>query len=188
MEWWPLSEVTQMLARLQAGDRQAADDLLPLIYDELRHVAAARLAREQPGQTLQATALVHEAWLRLVGSSQSPSFQGRGHFLAAAAVAMRRILIDNARRRQAEKRGDEWIRQPLDSIAAPAPDEELLALDAALAELAERDPLKSRLVELRYFVGLTGDEAAEVLGISPSTADRHWSYARAWLQTQVRGG
>lgn len=182
-----MSEITQMLARLEAGDRQAADELLPLVYGELHRLAAARLAREQPGQTLQTTALVHEAWLRLVGSDEPRYFQGRGHFLAAAATAMRRIVIDNARRRQAEKRGGRWIRQPLDAIAAPEGDQELLALDEALAQLAEQDPLKARLVELRYFVGLTGDEASEALGISPSAADRHWAYARAWLQTKVRG-
>jgi RNA polymerase sigma factor (TIGR02999 family) len=182
-----MSESTELLARLNSGDRQALDELWPLIYDELHRIAAARLAREPPGQTLQATALVHEAWLRLVGSSEPRRFQGRGHFLAAAATAMRRIVIDNARRRQAEKRGGHWIRQPLDAIAAPQADEELLALDEALQQLAEQDSLKARLVELRYFVGLTGDEAAEALGISPSAADRHWTYARAWLQTKVRG-
>jgi RNA polymerase sigma factor (TIGR02999 family) len=182
-----MSESTELLTRLNSGDRQALDELWPLIYDELHRIAAARLAREPPGQTLQATALVHEAWLRLVGSSEPRRFQGRGHFLAAAATAMRRIVIDNARRRQAEKRGGHWIRQPLDAIAAPQADEELLALDEALQQLAEQDSLKARLVELRYFVGLTGDEAAEALGISPSAADRHWTYARAWLQTKVRG-
>jgi RNA polymerase sigma factor (TIGR02999 family) len=182
-----MSESTELLARLNSGDRQALDELWPLIYDELHRIAAARLAREPPGQTLQATALVHEAWLRLVGSSEPRRFQGRGHFLAAAATAMRRIVIDNARRRQAEKRGGHWIRQPLDAIAAPQADEELFALDEALQQLAEQDSLKARLVELRYFVGLTGDEAAEALGISPSAADRHWTYARAWLQTKVRG-
>jgi len=182
-----MSDFTQLLERSQAGDRQAADQLLPLIYGELRQVAAARLANEPPGVTLQATALVHEAWLRLMGSSQPPDFRGRGHFLAAAATVMRRILIDNARHRRTQKRGGHWTRQPLDSIAAPQQDDELLALDEALARLAEEDPLKARLVELRYFLGLTGDEAAAALGISPSAADRHWAYARAWLQTQVRG-
>ncbi|HZL90162.1 MAG TPA: sigma-70 family RNA polymerase sigma factor [Pirellulaceae bacterium] len=213
-----MSDVSRILAQVET-DPQAAEQLLPLVYDELRKLAVAKLAHEKPGQTLQATALVHEAYLRLVGPSTSggrgtddavggppdgpatepgfnqdpdapgsPAFHSRGHFLAAAATAMRHILIDAARRRQSQKRGGQGRREALDEIAAPEPDEELLALDEALAKLAKEDPQKARLVELRYFAGLTSDEAAEALGISPSTADRHWAFARAWLQTQVRGG
>jgi RNA polymerase sigma factor (TIGR02999 family) len=158
-----------------------------LVYDELRRLAAARLAREAPGQTLDATALVHEAYLRLVGPADDRRWNDRGHFFAAAAESMRRVLIDSARRKLAQKRGGGLQRQPLDGVAAPGPDEELLALDEALQKLAAADPLKARLVELRYFAGLTGEQAAAALGISPTTADRHWAYARAWLQTEVRG-
>src|SRR5262249_28445356 len=146
-----------------------------------------KLAQEKPGQTLQATALVHEAYLRLVGEEQHRSFRGRGHFFAAAATTMRRILIDNARRKQTQKRGGGLQRQPLEALAAPQTDEELLALDEALHKLEAVDPLKAKLVELRYFAGLSGEQAAELLGISATTADRHWAYARAWLQAEVRG-
>ena len=183
-----MSEVTRLLDAAAAGDRRAAAELLPLVYDELRKLAAARMAAENPGQTLQATALVHEAYLRLVGRDRTRSYRDRGHFFAAAAIAMRRILIDRARRKQAERHGGGRQRQPLDAVAAPEPDEELLALDEALGKLAAEDPVKARLVELRYFAGLTGEQAAEVLGISPATADRYWAYARAWLQAEVRGG
>ena len=181
-----MSEVTRILSAIEQGDPQAASQLLPLVYDELRKLAAQKLAQEKPGQTLQATALVHEAYLRLVGEDRQQSFQDRGHFFAAAATAMRRILIDGARRKLTQKRGGGFERHDLDGIAAPEPDAELLALDEALQKLAEADPLKAKLVELRYFVGLTGEQAAEVLGISPTTADRHWAYARAWLQAEVR--
>jgi RNA polymerase sigma factor (TIGR02999 family) len=152
-----------------------------MVYDELRKLAAARLAREQPGQTLDATALVHEAFLRLVGDQR---FEGQGHFFAAAAEAIRRILVEQARRRQAIKRGGDGNRQDLDPdrIASPAPDGELIALHEALDRFAEAHPEKAELVKLRYFAGLTADQAAEALGISPSTADRHWAYARAWLR------
>jgi RNA polymerase sigma factor (TIGR02999 family) len=183
-----MSEVTRILTAIEQGDPHAAAQLLPLVYDELRQLAAHHLAHEKPGQTLQATALVHEAYLRLVGQGEPRLFRDRGHFFAAAATAMRRILIDNARRKLTQKRGGDRQRQELDAVAAPEPDEELLALDEALQRLAATDPLKARLVELRHFAGLTGDEAAEVLGISPSTADRHWAFARAWLQAEVRGG
>jgi RNA polymerase sigma factor (TIGR02999 family) len=182
-----MSDVTQILSAIEQGDLHAAEQLLPLVYDELRKLAAQKLAHEKPGQTLAATALVHEAYLRLVGHSEPRSYGDRGHFFAAAATAMRRILIDNARRKQTQKRGGGLHRQPLEAVAAPEPDEELLALDEALQKLAAQDPQKARLVELRYFAGLTGEQAAEVLGISPTTADRHWSYVRAWLQTEVRG-
>ena len=182
-----MNDVTHILEAIEQGDPHAAGELLPLVYRELRQLASQRLAQEKPGQTLQATALVHEAYLRLVGQEEPRPYQDRGHFFAAAAAAMRRILIDNARRKQTQKRGGGLARQPLDAVAAPEPDEELLALDEALHKLAATDPLKARLVELRYFAGLTADQAAEVLGISPTTADRHWAYARAWLQAEVRG-
>jgi RNA polymerase sigma factor (TIGR02999 family) len=180
-------DVTRLLAALDGGDPRAADQLLPLVYAELRRLAARKLAAEAPGHTLQATALVHEAYLRLVGRAEPVAYKDRGHFFAVAAAAMRRILVDNARRKLTQKRGGGRQRQPLDSIPAPEPDEELLALDEALQKLAAADPLKAKLVELRYFAGLTGDQAAAVLGISPTTADRHWAYARAWLQAAVRG-
>lgn len=157
------------------------DELLPLLYDELHQLAAARLANEKPGVTLQATALVHEVYLRLVGDQP---FQNRSHFFAAAAEAMRRILVEQARRRQALKRGGDVQREDLalERLAAPEPDDELLALHSALDRLAEVHPDKAELVKLRYFAGLTAEEAAHSLGISPSTADRHWVYARAWLK------
>ena len=187
-----MTDVTQILSQVKSGDSNAAQQLLPLVYDELRKLAAQKLANEKPGQTLQPTALVHEAYLRLVGSqsedAQLPSYKDRGHFFAAAATAMRRIIIDTARRKKTRKRGGAFQRQPLEAIAAPEADEELLALDEALDKLAVQDPAKARLVELRYFAGLTGEQAAAVLGISPTTADRHWAYARAWLQAEVRRG
>jgi RNA polymerase sigma factor (TIGR02999 family) len=181
-----MHEITRILSAAQNGDPAAARDLLPLVYDELRKLAAQRLTEEKPGQTLQATALVHEAYLRLADADNRQQWNGRAHFFAAAAEAMRRILIDNARRRKAQKRGDGWQRQDLEAVAAPEADDDLLALDEALRKLADIEPVKARLVELRYFAGLTGEQAAEVLGISPTTADRHWAYARAWLQTEMR--
>jgi RNA polymerase sigma factor (TIGR02999 family) len=183
----PMNEVTRILSGIEAGDPHAAAQLLPLVYDELRKLAAHKLAQEKPGQTLEATALVHEAYLRLIGVAEPPAYRDRRHFFAAAASAMRRILIDQARRKQSEKHGGGRLRQQLPDMAAPQLDDELLALNEALEQLAIEDPLKARLVELRYFAGLTHDQAAEVLGLSPSTADRHWAYARAWLQTAVRG-
>jgi RNA polymerase sigma factor (TIGR02999 family) len=187
-----MTDVTKILSQVESGDSNAAQQLLPLVYDELRKLAAQKLASEKPGQTLQPTALVHEAYLRLVGSqsedAQLPSYKDRGHFFAAAATAMRRIIIDTARRKKTRKRGGAFQRQPLEAIAAPEADEEMLALDEALDKLAVQDPAKARLVELRYFAGLTGEQAAAVLGISPTTADRHWAYARAWLQAEVRRG
>ena len=182
-----MSDVTQILSAIEHGDPRAGEQLLPLVYGELRKLAAQKLAQEKPGQTLEATALVHEAYLRLVGADGGRCYKDRGHFFAAAATAMRRILIDNARRKQTEKRGGGLQRHELDGVAVPEPDQELLALDEALEKLTATDPVKARLVELRYFAGLTGDQAAEVLGISPTTADRHWAYARAWLQAEVRG-
>ena len=177
----------QILSAIEQGDPRGAEHLLPLVYDELRRLAAQKLTQEAPGQTLQATALVHEAYIRLVDEQKLRHWNSRGHFFAAAAEAMRRILIDGARRRRAQKRGGGWQRHELETVAAPEADEELLALDEALRKLAATDLLKAKLVELRYFAGLTGEEAAEVLGISPTTADRHWVYARAWLQAEVRG-
>ena len=183
-----MGEVTRLLSAIEQGDPQAASKLLPLVYDELRRLAAQKLAQEKPGETLQATALVHEAYLRLVGKDDEPRWANCGHFFAAAAEAMRRILIDQARAKRAQKRGGGRKRNELEDMAAPHDDEELLALDEALQKLAKQDPLKAKLVELRYFAGLTGDQAAEVLDISSATADRHWAYARAWLQAEVRGG
>jgi RNA polymerase sigma factor (TIGR02999 family) len=179
-----MSDVTQLLSAAHNGDRQAAAELLPLVYEELRKLAAAKLAQEKPGQTLDATGLVHEAYLRLVGNQQ---FDGRGHFFASAAEAIRRILVEQARRRQTLKSGGQNRRSDVDPdrLAAPAPDEELLALNAALDRLAEVHPDKAELVKLRYFAGMTADEAAEVLGISCSTADRYWVYARAWLGKEL---
>ncbi|MFO0954046.1 MAG: ECF-type sigma factor [Isosphaeraceae bacterium] len=182
-----MKDVTRVLSAIEQGDPQAAEELLPLVYDELRRLAARRLTLEKPGQTLQATALVHEAYLRLVGKETGRPYRDRAHFFAAAAAAMRRILIDKARRKQARKHGGDLRRQPLELVSAPEPDDELLALDEALLRLSDKDPQKARLVELRYFGGLTGEQAAEVLGISPTTADRYWAYARAWLQAEVRG-
>jgi len=175
-----MTDVTRFLKAAQRGDRRAAADLLPLVYDELRKLAAARLAGEKPGHTLDATGLVHEAYLRLVGDQR---FDGRGHFFAAAAEAIRRILVEQARRRRAAKRGGDRGRAALDpdAVAAPVPDDELLALHEALDGLAAAHPEKVELVKLRYFAGLTADEAAAALGISSSTADRQWAFARAWL-------
>jgi RNA polymerase sigma factor (TIGR02999 family) len=187
---FPMSDVTHLLRAIHEGDPHAAAQLLPLVYDELRQLARRKLAHESAGQTLQATALVHEAYLRLVGNDADQHWDHRGHFFAAAATAMRRILIERARQKKRAVHGGGRRRQELhpDLVAAPEPDEDLLALDAALDKLAQRDTLKARLVELRYFAGLTGDQAAEILGIAPSTADRHWVFARAWLRREVRGG
>jgi RNA polymerase sigma factor (TIGR02999 family) len=182
-------DITQILNQLESGDRSAAEELLPLVYEELRQLAASKLAHEKPGQTLQATALVHEAYLRLVGHGQEqPAWDSRAHFLSAAATAMRRILIERARYQQSLIHGGGRRREELatDQLEAPEPDEKLLALDTALQKLAEIDPDKARLVELRYFAGLTGEQAAGILGISPTTADRHWAFARAWLRREIQ--
>jgi RNA polymerase sigma factor (TIGR02999 family) len=182
-----MSEVTRILSAIEQGDPQAAEQLLPLVYQELRKLAAQKLAQEKPGQTLEATALVHEAYLRLVGPGDADGWDNRGHFFAAAATAMRRILIERARHKRRIIHGGGRQRQELhpDLVAAPEANDDLLALDAALAKLARHDPVKARLVEMRYFAGLTGDQAAEVLGISPKTADRYWVYARAWLRREM---
>jgi RNA polymerase sigma factor (TIGR02999 family) len=184
-----MNDVTRILSAIEQGDSTAAGRLLPLIYDELRKLAAQKLSREPPGQTLQATALVHEAYLRLIGDGAERGWSGRGHFFAAAATAMRRILIERARHKRRQIHGGGLRRRELhpDLVAVPEPKDDLLALDAALARLAERDPVKARLVELRYFAGLTGEAAAEILGISARTADRYWVYARAWLRREMEG-
>jgi RNA polymerase sigma factor (TIGR02999 family) len=179
----PMSEVTRVLSAIEGGDPHAAEQLLPLVYEELRKLAAQQLAQEKPGQTLDATALVHEAYLRLVGPNAARAWNDQAHFLAAAAEAMRRILIDRARRKRRFKRGVGWQRVPLaDAEAvAGAPADELLSLDAALERLAATHPNKAQLVKLRYFAGLSLEEAAAVLGVSRATASRHWNFARAWL-------
>jgi len=184
--WSGMSDVTRILNAIEAGDPQAAAQLLPVVYDELRRLAAAQMAREKPGQTLDATALVHEAYLRLVGDQQ---FANRGHFFAAAAEAMRRILVENARRKGRQKHGGGLQRADVEvgDLAAPLPDEELLALDEALTQLAAADPFKAQLIQFRFFAGLSNEAAAALLGVSAVTAKRHWRYARAWLHRAVRG-
>jgi RNA polymerase sigma factor (TIGR02999 family) len=178
-----MCDVTRILGEIEAGDPSAAEQLLPLVYEELRNLAAAKLAHEKPGQTLQATALVHEAYLRLVGGEKEPSWDNRRHFLAAAAEAMRRILVENARRRRSVKHGGQHVRVALDEAFACEiePRQDLLELDERLEQLSSVDPRAAELVKLRFFVGLTGDQAAEVLGISARSADLLWTYARAWL-------
>jgi RNA polymerase sigma factor (TIGR02999 family) len=178
-----MSEVTRILSAVERGDPHAAEQLLPLVYEELRRLAAAKLAQEKPGQTLQATALVHEAYLRLVNTEQAQQWNSRGHFFAAAAEAMRRILVDAARAKQSLKRGAGLRRHPLDeaSLLAPSADEDILALDEALGRLAATDAEAAELVKLRFFAGLSSEQAAEALGISARTADRVWAYARAFL-------
>ena len=186
-----MSEVTQILDTLGSGEAQAAEKLLPLVYDELRRLAAHRLAGESPGQTLQATALVHEAWLKLTGGETERRWNDRNHFFAAAAEAMRRILVDNARRKRCVRHGGDLERVDLEAVQVPAPvrdEDELLAVHDALDDLAALDPRKAELVKLRFFVGLTFAEAAEVLGISEVTAKRDWAFARAWLYRRAGGG
>ena len=184
-----MNEVTRILSAVEQGDPHAAEQLLPLVYQELRRLAAQKLAQEKPGQTLQATALVHEAYLRLVDTEKVQHWNSRGHFFAAAAEAMRRILIDRARAKRSEKRGGRHKRLDIDAIdlATTAEPDQLLALDDALAKLARGDPAAARLVELRYFAGLTVDEAGKALGMSTATAYRHWNYARAWLHSELLG-
>ena len=182
-----MSDVTRILESIQHGNPKAADELLPLVYGELRKLAAARMANEAPNQTLQATALVHEAWLRLVGND-NPQFANRAHFFAAAAEAMRRILVENARRKRAQRHGGGQQRLELLDFAAPsAPNaDQLLAVNDALDKFAALDPQTAQLVKLRYFVGMTIEETAEALGISKATAKRHWDYAKAWLYEEIR--
>ncbi len=182
-----MNDVTHILSAIERGDPEAADQLLPLVYDELRRLAARRLAHERPGQTLQATALVHEAYARLVGSGQPPRWEGCGHFFAAAAEAMRRILIDRARHKQTRKAGGGRRRLDLDDIEPALEDDgdRLLALDEALRQLEAEDPRKAELVKLRFFAGLTAEQAAAALGVSTSTAEKDWAYARSWLRVAI---
>jgi RNA polymerase sigma factor (TIGR02999 family) len=184
-----MSDVTRILSLIEQGNAQAAEQLLPLLYDELRRLAAAKLASEKPGQTLQATALVHEAYLRLVGSDNAQQWSSRGHFFAAAAESMRRILVENARRKNRLKHGGDLDRVEVELTELPTrmAADDLLALDEALQRLQQEDPVKARLVTLRYFAGLTIEQASEVLGISRVTAFRYWTFARAWLHREIRG-
>lgn len=184
----PMSDVTRILSAMQDGDPQAASQLLPLVYDKLRDLASRKMVQERPGQTLQATALVHEAYMRLVDVEHSQSWDSRGHFFAAAAEAMRRILIEESRRRKSLRRGGEFIRIELDDAVADSSftdTDELLALDEVLTKLADVDGAAAELVKLRYFAGLTVQEAAEALGISSRTVKRNWAFARAWLQREI---
>jgi RNA polymerase sigma factor (TIGR02999 family) len=183
-----MSDVTQILSRIESGDPNAAEQLLPLVYDELRKLAASRLATEKPGQTLQATALVHEAYLRLVDVDGSAHWDSRGHFFAAAAEAIRRILVENARRKQRLKRGGQQARLDLDEadLVTNLPPDDLLLLNDSIAALASHDSAAAELVKLRYFAGLSVEEAADAMKISRSNAYRHWTYARAWLIAQVQ--
>jgi RNA polymerase sigma factor (TIGR02999 family) len=183
-----MSDVTRILSAIERGDRQLADELLPIVYDELRTLAAQRLTQEKPGQTLSATALVHEAYLRLVGPANAQGWASRGHFFAAAAEAMRRILINRARDKNRQKRGGAFRQIDLDQVesALETDDDELLALDEALEELAVEDVVAAELVKLRFFAGLTLPETAEAMGLSLRTAERQWAYARAWLYDRLR--
>jgi len=184
-----MKDVTCILSSIEQGDPQAAEQLLPLVYDELRKLAAQKLAQEKPGQTLQATALVHEAYLRLVDTEKVQRWESRGHFFAAAAEAMRRILVENARRKHSLRRGGGRERVELDNldVAAPRAPADLLELDEALTQFAAVDPQAAELVKLRYFAGFTIKQAAEALGVSPRTADLVWAYAKAWLLQKMRG-
>jgi RNA polymerase sigma factor (TIGR02999 family) len=182
-----MADVTQILSQIESGDPSAAEQLLPLIYDELRKLAAAKMAQENPGQTLQATGLVHEAYLRLVDAEKAQHWNSRGHFFGAAAEAMRRILVENARRRNSPKRGGDLERQDWSTskIVAPEVSDNLIALDEALDKLANEDPTSAEIVKLRYFAGLTVNQAAEVLGVSPRKADFMWAFARSWLRRAI---
>jgi len=181
-----MSDVTRIIEAIEQGDPKAADELLPLVYEELRKLAASKMANEAAGNTLQPTALVHEAWMRLVGK-ENPKFGGRAHFFAAAAEAMRRILIDRARRKRALRHGGGQARMDIEQIdvASPEADDQLLAVDEALGKLAAQDPIEAELVKLRYFVGLTVEEAASLLDISPRTAQNYWAHARTWLYHEI---
>ncbi len=182
-----MSDVTLILSQIESGDPLAAEKLLPLVYDELRKLAAARLSSEKPGQTIQATVLVHEAWLRLVGADVDVHWNGRGHFFAAAARAMQRILVENARHKKRLKAGGAYNRVPLseDALSVPSPSVDVLAVDEALLKLEQQDHRKAELVRLRFFGGLTLPEAARVLKISVSTADNDWAYAKSWLRLEL---
>jgi RNA polymerase sigma factor (TIGR02999 family) len=178
-----MTDVTRILSAIEQGDPHAAEQLLPLVYDELRRLAAEKMDQEKPGQTLQATALVHDAYLRLVDGEQARHWNGRTHFFRAAAEAMRRILVDRAREKHSQKRGGAWRQVDLESAAAVAldPSDDVVAVHEALELLAQHDPVKAELVKLRYFAGLSVEEAADVLGVSRATADRYWRYAKTWL-------
>lgn len=184
-----MNEVTRILSAIEQGDPHAAEELLPLVYDELRKLAARKLAREKPGQTLQATALVHEAYLRLVGAGEEMCWDSRGHFFAAAAEGMRRILVEGARRKDSLKRGGSQARADFDVGLIPEPEihEDLVALDQALTKLATVDKMAAEVVQLRFFAGLALPETARILDISPRTAGRLWTYARAWLRQEIEG-
>ncbi|HUG66886.1 MAG TPA: ECF-type sigma factor [Pirellulaceae bacterium] len=185
-----MTDVTTILSAIEQGDPSAAEQLLPLVYDELRKLAAAKIAEEKPGQTLQATGLVHEAYIRLVDVTKAQHWDSQGHFFAAAAEAMRRILVERARRKGTLKRGGNQQRIDLDDVelTLAAPSDDVLAIDEALTRLAQKHPEKAALVQLRYFAGLTGDDAARAIGISPATADRYWTFARAWLYRELADG
>jgi len=185
-----MNEISRILFAIEEGDPQAAEHLLPLVYDVLRKLAAQKLAHEKPGQTLEATALVHEAYLRLVDTDKVPHWNSRGHFFSAAAEAMRRILVENARRKKALRRGGDRQRLNLDLAQPTAPQlgDDLLALDEALKQLAAKDPTKAELVKLRYFAGLTMEQTSEALDISLATANRYWNHARAWLHQEISRG
>jgi len=183
-----MTEVTRILSQIEQGDPSAAEQLLPLVYDELRRLAAAKMAQEKPGQTLQATALVHEAYLRLVDGEKAQHWDSRGHFFAAAAEAIRRLLVEQARRKQRLKHGGEHRRVPFEELelACAVPSEQLLTLNEAISRLEQESPEKSQVVQLRFFAGMNHEEVADVLGISAVTARRHWRYARAWLRREMR--
>jgi RNA polymerase sigma factor (TIGR02999 family) len=185
-----MSDVTRILSQIESGDPSAAEHLLPLVYEELRKLAAARLAQEKPGQTLQATALVHDAYVRLVDVEKAQHWNSRGHFFAAAAESMRRILVEQARRKQNLKQGGQYQRREtdLDRLRQPETAEEILAIDEALGKLARENPPVAKLVELRYFAGLTLEESASASGISIRTAHRYWAYAKAWLHNEISTG
>lgn len=182
-----MGDVTVLLHGVEQGDSQAAEELLELVYDELRHVAAAKMAEQAPGQTLQPTALVHEAWLRLVGD-ENRTFKNRTHFFSAAATAMRHILIDRARRKQAQRHGGRLVRVEFDEfqLAAPSPDDELLAVHEVLDKFSVQFPVQAELVKLRYFAGMTNEEVSEVLGISPRTVRNYWDFSQAWLFKEIQ--
>jgi len=183
-----MNDVTQILSQIESGDPAAAEQLLPLVYEELRKLAAAKLANEKPGQTLQATALVHEAYVRLVDADRVQRWDSRGHFFSAAAEAMRRILVDRARQKQSLRQGGDLKRREFEHVEIAASERplDLLALDEALERFEARDKLKADLVKLRFFAGLSNPQAAQALGLSPATADRYWAYARAWLHSQLK--
>jgi RNA polymerase sigma factor (TIGR02999 family) len=185
-----MSDVTRILSQIERGDPHAADQLLPLVYEELRKLAAAKLAKEKPGQTLQATALVHEAYIRVADTENAQRWNSRGHFFAAAAEAMRRILVENARRKRSGKLGGDRIRVDLRGIApaTAVPDDDLIALDDAIDKLERLDRVKAQVVKLRFFAGLTVPQTAEAIGVSASTVDNYWTYARAWLRVELSSG